>query len=146
MKSLKKIFCIVLGSISLCLGCIGVVVPVLPTTPLLLLSAFLFSQGSERLGAWLASTRVYRAYVEPFKRNGGISKQKKIHILGASLAVMSISAILVQKPIVWAILSLVALFLLYLMLVRIPTISKEQEEDYGFTYDALGQNAKADED
>ena len=44
---------------------------------------------------------------------------------------MSISAFLVQKPLVWAILVAVAVFLLVLMLAGIPTIPKEQEQSYG---------------
>ena len=45
--------------------------------------------------------------------------------------VMGISAFLVQKPLVWAILAAVAVFLLVLMLAVIPTIPKEQEQSYG---------------
>ncbi len=46
-------------------------------------------------------------------------------MLVISFTVMGASAMLVQKPLVWAILSAVALFLLYLVLVRIPTISNQ---------------------
>lgn len=104
------------------LGAVGVFIPVLPTTPLVLLAAFLFAKSSPRCHAWLCKTRIYRAYVLPFLEQGGIPFKRKLHILGLSYMVMGISAVLVQKPLVWAILGAVALFLLWLMCVRIPTV------------------------
>lgn len=108
--------------LALCLGAIGVFIPVLPTTPLVLLSAFLFAKSSPRCHAWLCRTRLYRAYVLPFLEQGGIPFKRKVHILGISYTVMGISAYLVQKPLVWGILAAVSLFLLWLMCVRIPTV------------------------
>ncbi|HIY84083.1 MAG TPA: YbaN family protein [Candidatus Rubneribacter avistercoris] len=107
------------------LGCVGVFVPVLPTTPLLLLATFLFAKSSPRCHAWIVSTKVYKTYVEAFKQAGGIPASTKVRILTVSFLVMGASALIVQKPVVWVILGCVALFLIYLMFVRIPTISIE---------------------
>lgn len=107
-------------------GSIGVFVPVLPTTPLLLLATFLFARSSPRCHAWIVSTRVYRTYVAAFKEAGGIPIGTKARILAVSFTVMGLSAWFVQKPIVWFVLGTVSVFLLYLMLVRIPTISPER--------------------
>ena len=141
MRLIKKIVLISLGSLCLALGIIGVVVPVLPTTPLVLLAAFLYSRSSNRLNSWLARTSIYQAYVEPFKRGGGISKEHKLRIIAISYAVMGISALIVQNWIVWIILAAVALFLFILMAVKIPTISKQEEEHYGFTVDSLQETS-----
>ena len=126
MGRAKRIIFIVCGAITCALGLVGIVVPVLPTTPLLLLSAFLFSRSSERLNAWLVQTKAYQAYVVPFKESGGITLRKKLWILGLSYAVMGVSAVLVRRWYVWAILGCVALFLLWLMMIHIPTIPSEQ--------------------
>ncbi len=104
------------------LGCIGVFVPVLPTTPLLLLATFLFAKSSPRCHAWICSTRVYQTYVEAFKQAGGIPAATKARILAVSFALLGASAYFVQKPVVWVVLGCVAVFLLYLMAVRIPTV------------------------
>ena len=110
--------------IALGVGALGVFVPVLPTTPLVLLATFLFAKSSPRCHAWLCKTRIYRAYVLPFQEQGGIPLKRKVHIVGVSFVVMGVSAVLVQKPVVWAILGAVALFLLWLMCVRIPTVDE----------------------
>ena len=68
------------GVIATGLGFMGVFMPVIPTTPFLLLAAFLFSRSSERFNTWLQGTKMYAAYVEPFKRDGGISKKKKVQV------------------------------------------------------------------
>ena len=110
--------------IALGIGALGVFVPVLPTTPLVLLATFLFAKSSPRCHAWLCKTRIYRSYVLPFQQQGGIPFKRKLHILGVSFVVMGVSAVLVQKPIVWVILGSVALFLLWLMCIRIPTVGE----------------------
>ena len=99
MNRLPRLLMLAGAWIACVIGCIGVFVPVLPTTPLLLLATFLFARSSPRCHAWIVSTKVY--------------------------VLMGSSAFFVRKPVVWIVLGCVALFLLYLMLVRIPTISLE---------------------
>ena len=58
-----KIVFIILGIISFILGAIGVILPILPTTPFLLLSAFLFSKSSNRFHNYLQQTKLYQKYI-----------------------------------------------------------------------------------
>ena len=55
---------IVLGSIFVVLGTIGVFVPVLPTTPFLLLAAACYGKGSKRLYNWLTNNRMFGKYIK----------------------------------------------------------------------------------
>jgi uncharacterized membrane protein YbaN (DUF454 family) len=109
-------------------GFVGIFVPVLPTTPLLLAAAFLFARSSPQAHRWLVSTRAYKRFVLPFKEAGGITPIAKFHILLVSFVVMGISAFLVRNLIVWVVLGCVALWLLYLMLIRIPTVARKKPE------------------
>lgn len=69
---------VVLGTISLALGIIGVFLPVLPTTPFLLLSAALYLRGSARLHGWLMSHRCLGPYIKNFQENKAIPLHVKI--------------------------------------------------------------------
>ena len=123
----KVLKMLVLGFAWLCvaLAVVGVFVPVLPTTPLLLLATFLFAKFSPRCHGIITSSKVYRAYVVPFKEAGGMPVKAKMRLLLVSYTVLAISAALVQKPFVWAILGAVALFLLWLVTFHIPTVGAD---------------------
>ena len=123
---MKRLVFLIAGSVSFGLGMLGVFLPVLPTTPFMLLAAFLFARSSPRLDAWIKSTRVWKAYGAPFKESGCISKRKKAYILTVSYAVMGVSAALVHNPIAWGVLAAVAVFLAWLMLIRIPTVEEDK--------------------
>lgn len=110
------------------LGCVGIFVPVLPTTPLLLLATFLFARFSPRMHAWIMGTKVYQSYVVPFKSAGGIPLGTKVRIILVSYLVLAISAFAAQKVHVWIILACVAVFLAWLMTFRIPTAKPEDVE------------------
>jgi len=125
-KFLARIIGIPFGIICVVLGVIGMFVPVLPTTPFLLLAGFLFAHSSKRLDAWLKSSRPWKTYVQPFVEKQTIPAAVKARILVVSCILMGISAFAVRDLpginfVVWFILELVLLWLLYLMFVRIPS-------------------------
>ncbi|MDD2533142.1 MAG: YbaN family protein [Eubacteriales bacterium] len=73
-----KIIFVILGTISFVLGLIGIIVPILPTTPFILLTAFLYLHGSERLHQWLTSHPIFGVYISDYFQRGGIRKSAKI--------------------------------------------------------------------
>lgn len=122
---MKRIAFLAIAWLCAILGFIGVIVPVLPTTPFLLAATFFFARSSTRLHKALTNTRIYQVYVEPFKAAGGMTLAAKIRALVLCYAVMGISAFLVQKVWAWVILSLCALLMAYIILVRVPSVSTE---------------------
>ena len=78
---IKKIFLISVGFISLALGAIGAVIPLLPTFPFLLVSAFCFTKSSEKLHIWFTSTNLYKNNLESYVKGTGMSKKSKVKIM-----------------------------------------------------------------
>ena len=72
-----KILFIIFGIISFILGAIGVVLPILPTTPFLLLSAFLFSKSSDRFHEYLIQTKLYQKYINEMVIERKTTKKKR---------------------------------------------------------------------
>ncbi|MEM9708261.1 MAG: YbaN family protein [Pseudomonadota bacterium] len=66
-----------LGLLALALGAIGVVLPILPTTPFVILAAFCFSKSSPRLQAWLENSRLFGPMIADWRRNGAIAPRYK---------------------------------------------------------------------
>lgn len=73
-----KVVLIILGSISLTLGIIGIFIPLLPTTPFLLLAAALYFRSSPRLYNWLLEQKYLGAYIRNFREEKAIPLRGKI--------------------------------------------------------------------
>lgn len=69
---------IIFGSTSLLLGIVGIFLPLLPTTPFLLLSAFLFAKSSDKLYNWLLEHKHFGSYIQDFRIHKCISLKAKI--------------------------------------------------------------------
>lgn len=73
-----KLMYIIIGSISLVVGIIGIFLPVLPTTPFLLLAASLYFRGSPRLYAWLLSHKRLGPYIRSFREDKAMPLRAKV--------------------------------------------------------------------
>jgi hypothetical protein len=78
LSSLKKGLLIFVGTVSLGVGCIGIFLPILPTTPFLLLSAACYYKSSERLHRWLVNHKVFGKFIKNYMEGKGITARAKI--------------------------------------------------------------------
>ena len=78
MLSLKKIGLIALGTISLAIGIIGIFLPLIPTTPLLLLTSYCYISSSEKLSEKFMNKKIYDKYVRNFHEKGGMTLKAKL--------------------------------------------------------------------
>lgn len=107
---------VAVGGIALGIGVVGVVVPLLPTTPFLILAAYCFSRGSRRLHAWLIGHRTFGPPIRDWREHRAISRKAKFSAMVAIVLIFSLSIVL-QAPL-WAlalqgiVLAGVAVFLL----------------------------------
>ena len=83
---MHRLFFLTGGFISLTVGLIGIILPIIPTTPFLLLSGFCFAKSSTRFEAWLRKTKVYQFYVADYAETKSISaeRKKKNHLANLS--------------------------------------------------------------
>ena len=121
----KRVF-ILLGWLFTGLALIGVVLPILPTTPFILLAGWLFARSSERYERWLKSTSVYKRYAVPFLEAGGLSFRKKAELLITVYTVLLISGLLVANTHVRIFLGVLA-FVKFIVLCRMPTLDPKKE-------------------
>jgi uncharacterized membrane protein YbaN (DUF454 family) len=82
---------IVLGVLFLIIGFIGILLPVLPTTPFLLLAAACFYRGSETLHKWLLQSRLFGPTIRDFEEKGGITQSTKIKAIIFTWLAVSVS-------------------------------------------------------
>ncbi|RNL48151.1 YbaN family protein [Paraeggerthella hongkongensis] len=88
------------GLASFGLGALGAVVPILPTTPFLLLAAFCFARSSDRVNAWFRSTRLYRSVVEGYATKRTMTVKAKLLLLGPLTVVLGVSfALMANVPV-----------------------------------------------
>lgn len=88
MEAAVKALLITIGTLSIGLGVIGIVVPLLPTTPLILLGAVCYVKSSEKLYQKLIKNKWLGAYIKDFREKNGITRRNKI--LSISLMWLSI--------------------------------------------------------
>lgn len=94
-----KIMLIVLGSIALVLGIIGIFLPLLPTTPFLLLAAALYFRSSPRLYDWLLSQKRLGPYIRNFREHKAIPlRAKTISVSMVWLTLLYCAYILHEQP------------------------------------------------
>lgn len=103
-KSMKSLY-IAIGILAVLLGAIGVFVPGLPTTPLVLLASWCFYRSSPRMQAWLLSSFLGK-YILDYTVRGGITTRKRIYIILLMTIMVAISTIFfihtfIVRVIVW---------------------------------------------
>ena len=98
IKSPIKLLWLMIGIVSMVLGAIGVVLPVLPTTPFLLLASFCFAKVSDRFHKWFIGTKLYKKHLESFVTSRSMTLKTKLCILLPASA-MLILAILAMSNI-----------------------------------------------
>ena len=87
---LKRLFFLILGCVCLALGCVGIVLPVLPTVPFFLATVFCFANSSEKLHTWFLGTELYQKHLDSFVKEKGMTAQTKAGILMSVTLLMAV--------------------------------------------------------
>ncbi len=114
------------GTVSLLLGIIGVFLPLLPTTPFLLLTAYCWARGSPGLYRWLLQNRWFGAYIRDWREGRGVSLGSKALAIALIALSVGYSALLLQPPLTLKLLHGSLAFLASLYILTRPTRRDKQ--------------------
>lgn len=106
---MKKILLLIIGFIFLGLGGIGIFIPVLPTTPFVIVSSLCFASSSKKMSVWLEKNPYFGSYIENYRTNQGVPyriKKRSIMILWLGL---TISMAVTQNALVSGILVVIGI-------------------------------------
>jgi hypothetical protein len=121
MRSLMRPLLIAIGTLAVALAVVGMFVPILPTTPFLLLAAACYARSSDRFLNWLLHNRWFGAYIRNYREGRGMPRLTKILTLSGLWATLVLSGSFAVSA-WWLRLVLVAVGAgVTLHLLRIPT-------------------------
>lgn len=124
MSKLPNFLYIALGWLSLALGVIGIFLPLLPTTPFVLLSAWCFSKSSPRFHKWLMEHKLFGKIIRAWRDNEGLETKTKIRIVIVTWIPLCISMYLVGNPWLIAMLICIGIGVSY-KIFSLPTLQSE---------------------
>lgn len=124
-----KILMISLAFLCTGIGAVGVVIPVLPTTPFLLIALFLFAKGSEQFYDWFVHTKLYKKHLEGFVKSRGMTRKTKLSILLPVSALLLTTMYFVNCIYARITISILLVVKYWYFLTCIRTLTKEQIEE-----------------
>jgi uncharacterized membrane protein YbaN (DUF454 family) len=99
-SKIKKNLYIFIGTFFLIVGGVGIVVPILPTTPFLILTSLCYMKGSKRLYNWIIHNRIFGNFIKNYYEGNGVSLQAKLVSISFLWLTISISIFFIVE-IVW---------------------------------------------
>lgn len=124
LGSVKRWLFIIAGTIFVGLGVVGMVVPLLPTTPFLLLAAFCYVRSSPRLHSALLNNRWVGSYIRNYLEGKGIPLKTKILALALLWAAIILSAVFATDRLIVRTLLVVIAIAVTIHICRVKTIKQ----------------------
>jgi uncharacterized membrane protein YbaN (DUF454 family) len=113
-----------LGVLAMAVGLVGVVVPLLPTTPFLLLAAACFVRSSDTMYGWLTTNRLFGGFIRDYREQRGVSVRAKITALVLLWGVIGYTALMVVDLIWVRVLLAVIAVAVTVHLLRMKTLPR----------------------
>jgi uncharacterized membrane protein YbaN (DUF454 family) len=122
---MKRYLLLTGGSVSLGLGVVGIFLPILPTTPLLLLAAYCFMRSSKKLHSWLINHPVLGLYIREYLEHRAISRPTKIWGITVLWLSLGVSIYLVPVQLLKPLLTIVGI-LVSIHILCLPTLTGDE--------------------
>ena len=115
----------VAGTISLVFAAIGLVLPLIPTTPFLLLAVACYCRSSERLYTWLINNRWFGEYIRNYREGRGVPLKTKVLAVTILWASISVSVLFLVPILIVQVLLLGIAIAVSIHILRLPTYKKK---------------------
>jgi len=122
-KGVKRVIYLVIGTLALFLGALGIFLPVLPTTPFVILAAACYLRSSKRMHAWILQSRLFGETIENFQAGRGLKRDTKIRALVLMWATISISAFFFVDQLIFRGAMFIVAAGVTVYLLRLPTLT-----------------------
>lgn len=109
---MKKIMLLIIGSIFLVLGIIGIILPVIPQVPFLLVACGCFIRSSPRIRAWFIRTKIYQKYLKNIVEKREMSRMSKWIYCGSFSLSLGVAGYFLREHI-WCLVCLGGSWLIY---------------------------------
>jgi uncharacterized protein len=119
---IKNMFYVSLGFLFLGLGIVGIIMPLIPTTPLLLLASYFFVKGSKKFEVWFKGTAIYKNHLEEFIKERSMTRKKKIMINLFADAMIAVAFFMTESTVVKVVLLLIVAYKYYYFITKIKTV------------------------
>ncbi len=123
---MKKAFFVICGLICFGVGAVGAALPILPTTPFLLLAAGCFAKGSDRFNKWFLNTKLYKNHLESFVEDRAMTLKTKVTLCAFATTMLLIAFFAMHNIYGRITILCVIAFKYYYFIFRIRTISEEE--------------------
>lgn len=124
MKKIINMICLILSFIFLGIGCAGIFLPLLPSTPFLVFALMLFAKSSERFHRWFLSTKIYKKHLESIALHKSMYFGDKIKVLLMITVLFTAAMLLAPGRIAKSVIGAIALLHYMFFLFRIKTLKK----------------------
>ena len=122
-KFLKGLL-IISGTLSLLFGLIGVFLPILPTTPFLLLAAFFYAKSSHKFYNWLIHNRLFGKYIKDYREKKGVPLKVKVFAISFLWITILVSAFIIIQNLYISLLLVLIAVAVTIHLLSIHTLPK----------------------
>ncbi|HHU28345.1 TPA: DUF454 domain-containing protein [bacterium] len=140
---ITRIIYIILGFITLVIGFVGILLPIIPTVPLFLLTTFFFAKGSKKFHNWFMSTKLYKKYLSNFVEHRSMNIIREIILLCSVSLMLIIVTLVTNKLIVSIIMPIVILILYSFFFFYVRSVSNNKNKDLLKNYCKLDDVSKS---
>ena len=126
MKKIVNGVCVALAFICVGLGAVGILLPILPTTPFFIAAACLFAKCSQRFHQWFLNTKLYKRYIEQAVKNGCMERKAKKQMM-LTLGIVFALGILFSPTLAKVVIFMIAAIHFYVLIFRIRTVEVSNE-------------------